>query len=121
MVLKRTGYYKEMPHAEGTDPSLKDYINKKIRNKKKICNYLRSGITLVACGGVVEDVLFPENGVVGPPDAMTDGKWLWPGDLAYYVERYNLQLDSGFVEHMEKQNWIVPSNIDIDYETLEVN
>ena len=120
MVLFRRGYYKEMTHADDTDPSMLDYIGKKIEYKEEICKYLQNGIVLAACGEVVKDVLHPEKGIAGTPDDMTDGKWIWPGDLAYYVNNYNLQLDDDFVGYMLSQNWNIPKDIDIDYDDLEV-
>lgn len=46
MKLKRIGYYKEMPHGDDTDPSIMDFIHKKIEHKNDICKYLQSGCTL---------------------------------------------------------------------------
>jgi len=120
MIINRQGYYKEMPHGEESDPSIKDFIGKKIENKKEVCDYLKKGMVLAACGQVVKDVIHPEKGIAGTPDDMTDGKWLWPGDLAYYVENYDLQLPKEFVEYMKEKNWKVPDNLDIDFDELEV-
>lgn len=121
MKLKRQGYFKEMNHSEEKDPSILDYINNKIEDKTKICKYLSEGVVLAACGEVVEDVLNPDNGIIGSPDAVTDGEWLWPADLVYYVEKYNLKLPDEFVESMKKNNWIIPiSDNDLLLEEIEV-
>ncbi|SFR92162.1 hypothetical protein [[Clostridium] aminophilum] len=120
MVLYRKGYYKEMPHADESDPSMLDNIGKKVEHKEEICKYLQSGMVLAACGEVVKDVLHPEKGIAGTPDDMTDGRWIWPGDLAYYVKNYDLRLSKDFTDYMADHNWIVPEIIDIDYDTLEV-
>lgn len=120
MHINRLGYYKEMPHGEESDPSIKDFIGKNIENKKEVCDYLKKGIVLAACGQVVKDVILPEKGIAGAPDDMTDGKWLWPGDLAYYVENYDLQLPKEFIEYMKEKDWKVPDNLDIDFDKLEV-
>lgn len=120
MILKRQGYYKEMTNAEEKDPSMLLHIGKKIENKKEICQYLNNGFVLAACGEVTKDVLHPEKGIAGTPDDMTDGKNIWPGDLAYYVMNYDLQLDKEFIDYMIEQNWKVPQNISVDYDNLEV-
>lgn len=120
MVLYRQGYYREMPHADANDPSMREHIGKKISNKEEICKYLQSGMVLAACGEVVKDVLNPEKGIVGTPDDMTDGKWIWPGDLAYYVDNYDLKLDDEFINYMIEQKWSIPENIKVDYDNLEV-
>ena len=120
MILKRQGYYREMPHAEETDPSIEEYIGKAIDYKKEICQYLQKGIVLAACGEVSKDVLHPEKGIAGTPDDMTDGKYIWPGDLAYYVMNYDLQLDREFIDHMIEHEWAVPDDMEIDFDNLEV-
>lgn len=120
MILTRQGYYKEMPHAEITDPSLLDYIGKNKDYKDEICKYLQNGFVLAACGEISKDVLHPEKGIAGTPDDMTDGKYIWPGDLAYYVMNYDLQLNKDFVDYMLSNNWLIPDNIEIDYDNLEV-
>jgi len=120
MILKRQGYYKEMPHGEETDPSIKDFINKKIEYKDKICEYLNSGYVLAACGMVVNDVICPEKGMIGTPDDITDGKWMWPADLEYYVKNYNLKLEDEFVKYMIERSWHIPKDIVIDEDDIEV-
>lgn len=121
MKLTRLGYYKEMSHGDETDPSIKDYINKSIKNKSKICKYLSEGIVIAACGEVVVDAINPDNGIIGTPDDLTDGKWIWPADLVYYVNNYNLELPEDFINTMEMNNWQIPiSEKDIDITEIEV-
>ncbi len=120
MVLKRQGYYKEMPHGDDTDPSIFEHIHKTIKNKNKICEYLRSGFVLAACGSVVNDVISPEKGIIGSPDDITDGVWLWPADLVYYVENYDLLPDNEFVTYMLNHNWCIPNDLEIDEDNLEI-
>ena len=120
MTVYRQGYYKEMPHGESTDPSIMDFIGKKIDNKNEICEYLKKGMVLAACGQVVDDVINPERGIAGAPDDMTDGRWMWPADLVYYVENYDLQLPKEFIDYMKNNDWKIPTNINIDLDNLEV-
>lgn len=120
--LKRQGFFREMLHGEATDPSIKEYINKLTCNseeKSKIIDYLHDGILLTACCGTSDDIIHPENGVAGVPSFYTDGKWVWPGDLVYYVNRYNLALDLVFLEDMRANQWKVPKkSIDSDEFTI---
>lgn len=109
-----------MPHGDNLDPSIFERIHKKIDNKDKICEYLRQGYVLAACGSVVKDIVTPENGIVGTPDDVTDGVWLWPADLVYYVENYDLILDEAFVKHMAEQGWSVPEDLEIDEDNIQV-
>lgn len=119
MYLKRLGYYKELPYGNTTDPSILDHIDKEIANKKEICKYLQSGHILAACGGIVNDVICPEKGIVGSPDSVTDGVWTWHADLAYYVDKYDLLLDESFLEYIREKSWEIPNDLDIDYDNIQ--
>ena len=123
MNIKSQGYFKEMPHGNSTGPSIKDYIGKEERNKiDKICTYLSSGIVIAETPGVVNDVIDPDKGVAGTPTALTDGTWVWPGDLAYYVKNYRLKLADEFIITMQENNWTIPIKIeDIDFDTLKID
>lgn len=120
MILKRQGYYKEMPHGDSSDPSIMNSIKGNVPEKDNICNYLTNGQILAACGRVVYDVIEPEKGIIGAPDDMTDGVYLWPADLSYYVEEYDLRLSDEFIKHMKENNWKVPENMAIDFDDIEV-
>ena len=75
---------------------------------------------MAACGNVVKDIICPEKGVIGSPDDITDGTWIWPADLVYYVENYDLQLDEEFIKHMAKQSWSVSEDLIIDEDDIDV-
>ena len=123
MELKRVGYYKEMPHGNENDHSIFDYIGKEnTENIEKIYQYLNSGVVLAACGEVTKDVIHPEKGIAGTPDDMTDGKYIWPGDLAYYVKNYNLKLPDEFISTMKDNDWKVSKTIeDMDFEKIVID
>lgn len=121
MKLIRQGFYKEMPHGKKDDPSIFQFIKKKGNDdEEKIVNYLKQGIVLVACGGVVNDIIKPDNGIAGCPDMMTDGTWLWPGDLPYYVKKYHITLEPEFIKTMQKNKWAVIDSSQIDFDNIEI-
>jgi len=120
MILKKIGIYKELSYGEETDPSIFDFVGNKNPNKTKICNYLKNGTVIAACAGVVGDAINPEKGIIGSPDCLTDGTWLWYADLAYYVAEYDLKLDDEFLEHMKNNSWQIPKDIVIDFDDIEV-
>lgn len=123
MNIKSQGYFKEMPHGTSTCPSIKDYIGKEdITMVEKICTYLTSGIAIAVTPGIVNDVINPDKGVAGTPSALTDGTWVWPGDLAYYVKNYRLKLPDEFVKTMQDSNWEITLTLeDIDFDTLTID
>lgn len=121
MKLKRLGFYKEMPHGDKNDPSIFQFIREKGEmEEERIYQYLKEGIVLIACAGVVEDIINSSNGIAGCPDMLTDGTWLWPGDLAYYVKNYHLELDRDFIKTMRYNNWHIKYISNIDYDNLDI-
>lgn len=123
MKLLRTGFYREMPHGEKENPSIREYIESTIEDnlKEKICGYLNSGLVLMACGGTVNDVISEDIITIGCPDILTDGKWVWPGDLAYYVEYYDIGLNPEFVSYMKQKEYKIDISLeDIDFDNLEI-
>ncbi len=121
MRLKSVGYFKEMPHGVNSKDSIYDYINKeKASDINKICTYLDGGIELIVSPGVVEDVINPERGTAGVTSTYTDGVWLWPGDLSYYVRNYKLKLPDEFIKTMEQNDWKVRLK-SVDLDGVEVN
>lgn len=118
MNITSQGYYKEMPHGNPEGPSIKDFIGKEDRSLiDKICAYLQAGIPLAVTPGVVEDVICPQKGIAGSPSSFTDGTWVWPGDLSYYVKNYQLKLPDEFIHSMIEHDWaipITPEEIDLD-------
>lgn len=120
MILKKVGYYKELPYGDSTDPSIIDNIGAQIPNKDKICTYLQNGIMLAACAGVTRDAICPEKGIIGTPDSLSDGIWIWHADLSYYVKEYGLKLSEEFIEHMKLNSWLVPKDVNFDLDNIEV-
>ena len=122
MNLIRQGYYKEMPYAEDTDPSILDSIGKANPEEiDNICTYLNAGIVLITCCGTSTDVIKPENGIAGTPSVMTDGTWVWPGDLNYYVKNYQLALNPEFITDMREHKWKVDlQESELDYASIEI-
>lgn len=118
MKSRRQGFYREMPHGNEDDPSILLYIRDKSDKEERIYQYLNEGIVLVSCGGIVKDVVNPDNGIAGCPDILTDGVWMWPGDLAYYVKKYHLELGKEFVQGMEDSGWHIRNIFGIDYDNL---
>lgn len=61
---------------------------------------------------VSTDILFKGKNI-GTLCILTDGAWVWPGDIAYYVENYNILLPDEFIENVIKNNGIINNDIDI--------
>ncbi len=122
MIIKRTGYYREMPHGETGDPSIHEDVGKGSLSRDDLghaLSYLRDAPVLVSCTGYVQDVVDPEKGVAGIPDCKTDGVWAWPGDYPYYIKEYGIPVEEAFLEHMREGGWNPTFDVSaIDFDSL---
>lgn len=74
---------------------------------KKVVEYLRSGVIAIASPGMAKSVL-DDTQVVGTSSWRTDGVWLWPDALAYYVEAHGVCLPLPFIRHIQGNKYSVP-------------
>ena len=119
MKLRAIGFFREMSQGKETDPSIYDFVKKGDPSLvEKICNYLSNGTTLIVSPGITLDILDEAAGVAGTGSSCTDGIWLWPDDLAYYVRKYNIALPDDFINTMKFNNWSNPG-IDIDLSNVD--
>lgn len=110
MNLKRVGFFRELRHGDKLGTSLKKIIHSSsLENEEKIVEYLDNGIVFCVTAGVVNDVLDETKGIIGNLEILTDGIWVWPSDLSYYVKTYHIELDADFIMHIINNNWTVPN------------
>ena len=123
MKLKSVGFFKEMDHGIDTEGTIMDYIDKGNKSEDvDIYKYLESGIEIIVVPETCYDVIDREKGISGVSSEYTDGIWIWPGDLAYYVKNYNLKLPDDFITTMKNNNWLVSLTVDeIDCDDLEID
>mgnify|MGYP001046517198 CR=1 FL=1 len=83
-------------------PSIKELINKPIKEKKKVIEYMKKCKVIGVAPAIVRDVINPENRI---PELllMTDGIYEWRSDIIYYVEKYDMELPEEFIQHILKQ------------------
>ncbi len=121
MKLNRIGFFRELKHGDKFGNSLKKAVhNIPLENEEKIIEYLDSGIAFCVTAGLVSDVLDESKGVIKNLEILTDGVWVWPSDLSYYVKFYHIELDTNFLEHMKEKGWIMADKKDVDLSRLEL-
>lgn len=117
--LRRVGFFAELVGREHA-PRLKGAREKlDVATAAAMVAYLRSGKMLSVGAGSFDDVLEPSHRRVVPIGVLTDGKWMWRSDLAYYVERYRVELPSEFVEDARQRSWRAPMIPDAELPSLE--
>ncbi len=104
--LRRFGFFRELGHGDPGGESLRSLVSDEpLSHATEIASYLSQGEVLIACPGIVHDVLDPDKPVIGPPDILTDGEWAWPRDLLYYVSKYNVRIPEELEQWMESNRW----------------
>ena len=104
------GFFKELPYGEKFGTSLKEATSKfSGADIGKVSSYLKSGVAFVVAPGISRDILSGNNEIIGGLALLTDGIFLWPSDLAYYVENYQIDLPSELVTHMKANDWKIPA------------
>jgi hypothetical protein len=110
LALSKVGFFQELRHGGAEGPSIRDYRRDSAQpDESRIVRYLNAAATLAATGSVVDDALDDTKKAVAPLEIATDGIWVWPRDLSYYVANYHLALPAEFIEHMRVCSWAPPA------------
>ena len=108
-MLKPVGFFDELELWHPTGLSLVENLSTEPHSKEaEIIKYLDNGNMIVACAGVVKDVLSKSGEIAGVPSILTDGVFVWTGVLRYYIEKYHAILPDEFIQHIEANNWQMP-------------
>ncbi len=104
--MKTTGFMKGTDHALPDGPDIAEMsgtLRIDQNDKATVVRYLSEAPTAVRSLGTINyDVLDEGRPEIGPHEILTDGQWAWPNDLGYYVDKYNMGVDSDFVAHILK-------------------
>ncbi len=74
-----------------------------------IRQYLRGGQLVQAVWGVREaDAFDPKRQPLAPVMTWTDGVWIWPSSIEYYLMRYGLAPDPDFYRHIREHGYVCP-------------
>lgn len=107
--LQKVGFFGSMPMMEAIAALNTLRADSPRPNEADILSYLRGGTQAFAVPGLASDLLSPNRQVIGAPSVFTDGEWLWPTDLLYYIEHYHIEVPNTFVRRMEEQGWQCPT------------
>ncbi|WP_238881602.1 hypothetical protein [Clostridium sp. YIM B02551] len=80
-------------------PSIKELINRPIKDKEKILEYMRKSKVIAQAPAVGMDLINPNNKTL-ELSLMTDGDYEWRSDVIYYVDKYDMELPEEFINHI---------------------
>lgn len=61
---------------------------------------LRAGELVLNPPGAMDDLLDPDRPEAVPAGFRSDGRWVWPDAVAYYLKRYRLAPEPGLAAHL---------------------
>ena len=112
MTLRMVGNYRELPHGEQDGPSISERKQYDAPVKLHLLTYLTSGPVLAASGSVVVDYF--DGSQIGPLNLQTDGRWVWYSDLAHYLDKWDVELESAFIDHVLSARLADLGAVDLD-------
>lgn len=92
--MRKAGFFSQLRHGDPDGPDLYDAVRSPMPETVRplIAEYLRGCHVVAATSARVGDALHTERESVSAINLHTDGLWVWPEDLAYYVETYGARL-----------------------------
>ncbi|WP_152521249.1 hypothetical protein [Nocardiopsis ganjiahuensis] len=104
--VEKVGFFQELPHGDAHGERLESHVSQgEEALKERVAWYLDQGTVVAAATQVLFDMLSEDRAAIGSLAVRTDGIWMWPSDLSYYVREYNVRLPGRFVRHAESSGW----------------
>ncbi|WP_155520924.1 hypothetical protein [Ralstonia solanacearum] len=118
MKLISVGFFKDLLYGYESSDSLESSRSTFVgSDMEEVLAYLRSGTPFVVAPGISRDYMFAGREIIGALALLTDGKFIWTSDLAYYVEKYRVGIPLELLMNMRMNGWKVPS---VDVSGLEM-
>lgn len=74
----------------------------------EVLAYLENAPVVLAARGYGEDAFKPDNPPVVPLTFHTDGAWVWPGGVAYYLRAHRIPPIPQLVQHIRDNDYRLP-------------
>lgn len=103
--MRYIGFIKEYDNIPESF-SLNSYRKQKDDDEiENIVNYLKSGNIALSWMGVFIDI--ENKNFIAPQIYYTDGEWIWPAYLIYYLERdKSFNLEKEFIDSLKRKRYI---------------
>jgi hypothetical protein len=112
-ILRYVGNFFELGYDQPNAPSLRACRGNRSRERKvEVLGYLRAGKMFMDSPGIDRD-FFDERRRADTRSLMTDGVYVWPELLRYYVDEHDVELPQDFEAHMSANGWRPPGSVDI--------
>ncbi len=85
-----------------------DDAHPRIADRTALLSYLDAGAPLLLTAQLMADVTDPSPGAVVPMSYRTDGAWIWPDGVAYYLRVHGLAPDPELTAHIAARSFAPP-------------
>ncbi len=96
---------------DGVDPSGRPLVNRpplQPGERERILDYLGAAPVVLAARSYGADAFAPDRDDAVPMTFRTDGSWVWPGAVAYYLREHDVPPDPELVAHIRARQFVVP-------------
>ncbi len=110
-ALKILGFYAELWSSDAGTPegNIREFVRAQPgEDDERVSGYLRSGHVLFSAMGVVGDILGSGERILGGDSILTDGEWVWRGDLWFYVSTHHVRLPEEFLTAVRERDYTIP-------------
>ncbi|MFE3188719.1 hypothetical protein ACFXHA_06890 [Nocardia sp. NPDC059240] len=73
--------------------------------RPRIERFLKGGGIVLGTGRKSIDNVDPNRGRVVPIFYRTDGIWIWPVSIAYYMYEHDIPIETDFLEHVRRSDY----------------
>jgi hypothetical protein len=105
---------------DGTDAAGRPVTNRppvRPEDRERVVDYLERAPVVLAARSYDTDQLAPDGTPAVPVTFHTDGSWIWPGAVGYYLRRHNVPPEADLLEHIRRLEFRLP---DVDERTREL-
>ncbi|GHN01654.1 hypothetical protein WSM22_31430 [Cytophagales bacterium WSM2-2] len=118
--MRLTGFLRENMNIVCVDDIHISETPNDVQLLARIQAYLLQGKTIISFMHICVD---EQENLIGPSQIYTDGNWVWPNYLIYFLNKYqNLKIDADFIAHMVKNDFTIDefdmTNIQKEYVKL---
>ncbi len=68
--------------------------------RERVLDYLRAATVVLHTDATMEDVVDPARGAVVPTAFRSDGSWIWPDIVSYFLDEHGLAPDERLLAHV---------------------
>lgn len=96
---------------DGLDADGKPVVNRPPlppAERDRVLDYLTNAPVVLAARSFDVDAFAPDRSPAVPLNFRTDGNWVWPGSVVYYLREHSIAPDPDLVNHIRARRFVVP-------------